>query len=288
MKTKKRNMNKENYFREQIGLNKYIGDDGAVILKKLKKRESYVYSMDAFFENVHFKREWLSLKQIAIKSMLVNISDAIVMNAIPKYALLSIALPNDFTQEDLKELANGFKKIAKKYGIQIIGGDTISNTKLDISITIISITKNPIYRSGTKKGDLVCFTGELGEVKKDLEKLFNNELIDKKSKFIKPKLKGDFFYNIAPLIHSALDISDGLFFELARLSKINDVGFEFLTHFDKDIGCSGEEYEILFTFDKKHKQEIEKIANLFDIKLNIFAKVVAGKYDCICKEHHFN
>ena len=37
------------------------------------------------FENVHFKKEWMSLKQIAYKSMIVNISDAIVMNAKPLF-----------------------------------------------------------------------------------------------------------------------------------------------------------------------------------------------------------
>ncbi len=280
-------MNKENYFISQIASNKFIGDDGAVVLEKLNKNESYVYSMDAFFENVHFKREWLTLKQIAIKSMLVNISDAIVMNAIPKYALLSIAIPSDFTKEDLDLLASGFKKIAKEYGITIIGGDTISNIKLDISITIISITKNPIYRSGAKIDDLVCYTGDLGTSKSDLEKLFQGKEIDKKSKFIKPKLSPDFFYEIAPHINCALDISDGLFFELARLSKINKIGFHFLEGIPDAVGCSGEEYEVLFTFSKKNKKNIEAIALKHQISLNIFAKVIKGEYNCKCKEHHF-
>ena len=48
-------MNKENYFISKIPSNKFIGDDGAVILKDLKKNEKYVYSMDAFFENVQFQ-----------------------------------------------------------------------------------------------------------------------------------------------------------------------------------------------------------------------------------------
>ncbi|MDD2698097.1 MAG: thiamine-phosphate kinase [Arcobacteraceae bacterium] len=280
-------MNKENYFITKIASNQFIGDDGAVILEKLKKNENYVYSMDAFFENVHFKREWLSLKEIAIKSMLVNISDAIVMNATPKYALLSIAIPSDFTTENLDELALGFKKIAKKYNITIIGGDTIANTKLDISITIISITKKPIYRSGAKKDDLVCYTGELGRTKEDLEKLLKGETIDKNSKFIKPKLHKDFFYEVAPFINCALDISDGLFFELERLSKVNKLGFHFLEGIPNAIGCSGEEYEILFTFSKKKKKKIEAIASKYNLPLNIFAKVIEGEYKCKCKGHHF-
>ncbi len=272
--------NKENYFIKQFTSSKHIGDDGAVIGK-------YVYSMDAFFENIHFKREWLSLKQIASKAMLVNISDAIVMNAKPKYALLSVAIPSDFNKKQLDELAKGFKKVAKKFDIEIIGGDTISNNKLDISVTIISTTKKPIYRTGTKQDDYLCYTNNLGSVKRDLEKLLARKEINKKSKFIKPNLKPEFFYKISKYINSAMDISDGLFFELERLSKANNIGFEFFDKIPKEVGCSGEEYEILFSFDKKHKEKIQKIAKKHNIKLNIFAKATSGQYDCPCINHHF-
>ena len=275
-------MNKEDFFIKQFKSkkNKIIGDDGAVIGK-------YVYSMDAFFENVHFKREWTSLKQIAQKAMLINISDAIVMNAIPKYALLSVAIPKSYTKDDLKNLASGFKSIAKKFGITIIGGDTISNEKLDISVTIISYTKNPIMRTGTKKGNLVAHTGTLGSSKVDLEKLLNQKKVSLKSKFLKSKLQPAFFYEVSKYVNSAMDISDGLFFELERLSKANKIGFDFFDEINKDIACSGEEYEILFTFEKKHKKIVEKIAKKYDVSLNIFAKAKNGKFNSDCKNHHF-
>jgi len=273
-------MNKEDYFIKQFSQNKIIGDDGAVVGK-------YVYSMDAFFENVHFKKEWMSLKQIAYKSMIVNISDAIAMNAKPLYALLSVAIPKDYSSKDLEELAKGFKKAAKKFDIQIIGGDTIANEKLDISITIVSQTKKPIYRSGVEKNDLVCFTGTLGSCKKDLQKLFDGEKISSKSKFLKPKLNAQFFYEASKYINASMDISDGLFFELERLSKQSKVGFEFFEKIGEDIGTSGEEYELLFTFNKKHLSKIETIAKKHKVKLNIFAKAIKGKYTTNSKNHHF-
>ncbi len=275
-------MNKEDYFIRQFKNThkNIIGDDGAVI-------GSHVYSMDAFFEDVHFKRKWMSLKEIARKAMIVNISDAIVMNAVPKYALLSVAIPKNFSMDDLKELAKGFKSIAKKFGIKIIGGDTISNNKLDISITIISKTKKPIFRKGLKKDDLLCYTGELGTCKKDLELLLSGKKVSKKSKFIKPKLKPEFFYEIAPYINCALDISDGLFFELERVSRINNLGFDFFEQVSNEVGCSGEEYEILFSFSQKNKDMVYKIAKKHEVNLNIFAKAVDGTYKCDCQNHHF-
>jgi len=273
-------MDKENYFIKQFKKDKFIGDDGAVV-------SNQVFSVDAFFEDVHFKRDWMTLKQISSKAMLVNISDAIVMNAKPKYALLTVAIPKNFTKKDLKQLASGFKEVAKQYDIKIIGGDTISNIKLDISITIISEVKKPIYRSGTVCDDLICYTGKLGSCKKDLDRLLDGKNINKKSKFIKPRLNDNFFYEIAPYINSALDISDGLFFELERLSKINKIGFKFFKDIKSEVGCSGEEYEILFTLNSNVKKKIKKIAKKYKIKLNIFAKAIDGKYINKCKGHHF-
>lgn len=277
-------MNKEDFFislfKNKNSKSNIIGDDGAVI-------GNMVYSMDAFFENVHFKKEWMTLKQIAYKSMIVNISDAIAMNSIPKYALLTVAIPKSFSKEELKELAKGFKKAAKKFGIKIIGGDTISNEKLDISITVISKTKNPIYRSNARIGDIVCYTNELGSCQKDLQKLFDGKKISKNSKFIKPKLNPEFFYEASKYINCALDISDGLGFELQRISNSSKVGFEFFDEIPSDILSSGEEYEILFTFDEKHQKKLEKIANKHDVKLNFIAKVKEGTYESNLTNHHF-
>ncbi|MDD3025502.1 thiamine-phosphate kinase [Aliarcobacter skirrowii] len=273
-------MNKEQFFINSIQNSKYNGDDGAFI-------DGYVYSMDAFFEDVHFKKDWFTLKQIAYKSMLVNISDAIAMNAKPKYALISIAIPKYYTNEDLQELANGFKKAAKDFDFEIIGGDTIENHKLDISITIISKTSKPIYRSGVKEGDYLCYTGKLGDSKKDLEALLSGKKIKKSSKFIKPVLKADFFYEASKYINASMDISDGLFLDLEKLSIASNIGFDIFRKIDDNIASSGEEYEILFSCSQKNLKKIEQIAKKHKTKLNFFAKAVKGSFRTNLSNHHF-
>ncbi len=273
-------MNKEQFFINNIQNSKYNGDDGAFI-------DGYVYSMDAFFEDVHFKKDWFTLKQIAYKSMLVNISDAIAMNAKPKYALISIAIPKSYTNEELKELANGFKKAAKDFDFEIIGGDTIENHKLDISITIISKTSKPIYRSGVKEGDYLCYTGKLGDSKKDLEALLSGKKIKKSSKFIKPVLKADFFYEASKYINASMDISDGLFLDLEKLSIASNIGFDIFRKIDDNIASSGEEYEILFSCSQKNLKKIEQIAKKHKTKLNFFAKAVKGSFRTNLSNHHF-
>ena len=272
-------MNKESYF-INLFQNQYIGDDGALL-------NNTVYSMDAFFENVHFKREWMSLEQIAAKSMLVNISDAIAMNATPKYALLSVAFPSSFTKDDMKELYRGFDKVAKAYGCEIIGGDTIANIKLDISVTIISQTSNPLLRTGIKEGDLIAYTGKLGESKRDLNRLFRGVNIAPNSRFITPTLRQAFITKVAPYLHAGMDISDGLFTDLSRLGKLNRKEFTLFNPIPKQIACSGEEYEMLIAFPQKQRVKIENIAKKTKTPLTIFAKAVRGKFTSTCKSHHF-
>ena len=272
-------MNLENYFISQLSSN-HIGDDGAYI-------DGFVYSKDAFFENIHFKTKWMDFYQIAQKAMLVNISDAIAMNASPRYALLSVAMPKSMQKHEMRDLIKGFESIASEYGVEIIGGDTISNIKLDITITIISKTDKPLLRSGVKVGDCLAYTGELGNSARDLKKLLNLGAIHKKSKFVNIKLRREFIKSSSRHLKSGMDISDGLFSDLGKIASLNRVGFKFNQKIPKSIGCSGEEYEMLVTFDKRDRKAIIRRAQRSRTKLNIFGIASRKKYTNRCKAHHF-
>ncbi|WP_324170417.1 thiamine-phosphate kinase [Sulfurimonas sp.] len=270
---------KESYFIAQFD-NKHIGDDGALIDNK-------VYSKDAFFQNVHFKAQWMNHYQIATKAMMINISDAIAMNAQPKYALLSVAMPKSITKEQMRELASGFKDVASLHDIEIIGGDTISNSKLDITITIVSEVEKPLLRVGMRNKHLLAFTGDLGRSKKDLKRLFNLGILHKNSKFLNIKLRGKFINASQRFLSSGMDISDGLFSDLGKLSQINKLGYIFNSKLSNEIACSGEEYEMLISFDMRHKKTLIRRAQQTRTPLNIFAQASRVKYSVKCKEHHF-
>ena len=229
----------------------------------------------------------MSLEEIGYKAMLINISDAIVMNARAKYALLGLKLPFDITKDEVKLLYHGIHKACNEYGITIIGGDTVAGESLDISITLISKSNHPIKRDTLTLGDMLCYTGELGSVKNDLETLLSGGNISSDSKFITPVLKAEFFYEISPFVSAALDISDGLSKELSRLSKLNNLGFAFFKELDQSELCSGEEYEILFSFKEQDMKNIIKIAQKHGVKLNIIAQAINGSYTPQCKENHF-
>ncbi len=276
-------MDKESYFISQItdGSKQYVGDDGVLV-------EGYVYTQDAFYENTHFKLSWMRLEDIAKKALLVNLSDAFAMNATPKYILLTISIPKHFTKNDLDSIAKGFKSVLDKYHLKLIGGDTIASSLLTFTITVISKpNKKLLYRNGVRAGDLLAYTGTIGGVKKDLRALFRNRVVNKDSKMFTPRLMPDFIKHSARYIHAAMDISDGLSTDLARMSTESRVGVKFLKSIPQDSQCSGEEYELLFSFSKKDKRKIVSLSKRYKIDINIFAKAVRGRYKSRCKSHHF-
>ena len=272
-------MNKESFFIKQFN-NETIGDDGAVI-------GNIVYSMDAFFENVHFKRSWMSLYQIARKAMLVNISDAIAMNAVPKQALLTVAMPKSISPKEMEELAKGFRDTAAEYGIEIIGGDTIANVKLDISVTIISETRKPLKRDTIRPGMLLAYTGDLGRSLRDLRKLLAGGRLSPSSRFITPTLRYGFIQATGGLLAGGMDVSDGLGTELERISRMNRLGFRFLIPMEKPLACSGEEYEMLIAFSPRHLQKIRALARKTKTPLTLVAMTKRGRFRTPCKANHF-
>ena len=274
-------VNVESYFIKLFSKHtKHIGDDGALI-------GTLVYSSDAFFEDVHFKRTWMTLRQIAYKAMVINISDAVAMNAKAKYALLSVAIPSHYSLENLRELHAGFQEAADAYGVEIIGGDTLSNKKLDISITIVSRTKHPLRRDNLKKGDLLAYTGSIGKSARDLRYLLSGGKVHQNSKFVQVTLREKFISKVTPALTCGMDISDGLGSDLERLHSLNRVGFRIIKHLDKKLFCSGEEYEMLVGFSPRQRKRVLRLAEQTRTPLHIFAKAVRQSYKNCCKAHHF-
>ena len=162
-------MDKERYIFEKFR-SKLNGDDCAVIGGR-------AYCKDFFVEGVHFRRGWLSLREIGAKAMLVNISDMIATNARAKYALLGLAVPREIGTREIDELCAGVSETAREWGIRIIGGDTIGSDRIALSVSLIGKCKRPVFRSGARVGDLIAHTGELGSVGRDLAVLLRDEIL---------------------------------------------------------------------------------------------------------------
>jgi thiamine-monophosphate kinase len=137
-------------------------------------------------------------------------------------------------------------------------------------------------------GDLLAYTGVLGESKRDLDALFRGEEISENSRFFRPILRAEFIAKSRPHLRAGMDISDGLFCDTNKLLEINTLGFESLAEIKDEIGLSGEEYEMLIAFCPKEREAIEKVAKETNTPLTIFARVEENKYRFACKSHHFS
>lgn len=272
-------MDKEAFVISQFPSTK-IGDDGAVV-------GDWVYSKDIFAEHSHFRRDWMDLAQIARKSLLVNISDAIAMNAQPRFALIGVTIPRNFTKEELKILSSTFVSECNNWNIELIGGDTTSGPNLVISITIISKTSKPLWRKGMRAGDYIAHTGKVGESLKELKTLLRGGKLGKNSRFIAPTLRANFIYSAAPFMSAGMDISDGIGKDLSRLCHINNLGIRFTCKLKKSQLCSGEEYEMLFSFHPRYLSKLRAISKKTRTPFSIIAQAQKGKFYSPCKEHHF-
>jgi len=260
-----------------------IGDDAAVIDHFGKQT---VVSSDMLVEGIHFDLMYTPLKHLGYKSVVVNLSDVYAMNATPTQITLNIAFSNRFSIEALDEFYEGVYAACEKYGVDLIGGDTSSSQKgFIISITAIGeiVADKIVKRSGAKKGDLLCVSGDLGSAFLGLTLLEREKKIYLENPEIQPDLENeqyivgrllkpearkdiiDFLEDSGIVPTSMMDVSDGLSSETLHICKqsnvgcilyeekipINDQARQYAYKLELDpTACAlsgGEDYELLFT-----------------------------------------
>lgn len=257
-----------------------IGDDGVKI-------GELVYAMDAFNEGSHFKRGWMSLEKLAYKALAVNVSDLYAMNAKPLYALLSLSIPRDFSAKEVTSLSLGIAKACEAFGVKLIGGDTILSSLLGFSFTLIGqASKKTLQRRGMKGGDYLAYTGRVGDSLKGLTTLLRGGRLSSQSRFIRPTLRPKLIAEMTPWLRGGMDISDGIFFECERLSRLNHLGFHFTKPLPKRLGRSGEEYEMLLVIPPQNLSKVRRIAQKHRTPLHLFARAKRGSYRAPCLGHH--
>jgi len=82
---------------------------------------------DSLVQDVHFSLSYMSWQELGWKSIAVNLSDIAAMGGFPRYALVSLGLPPDTEVENVIDLYRGMFDIAGKFGLAIVGGDTVSS-----------------------------------------------------------------------------------------------------------------------------------------------------------------
>ena len=248
---------------------KGVGDDAAVI-----NHEGYrtLVSVDMLIEGIHFDLTYCPLKHLGYKAAVSNFSD--IYDA-------------------------GIRLACERYHVDMVGGDTTSSkTGLVISITVIGMAKDEdiVYRSGAKKNDLLCVSGDLGGAYIGLLILEREKVEFLSNPNMQPQLKGmdyvlerqlkpearkdivEQFKTLGIKPTSMIDISDGLGSEILHLCKESGVGcqlYEERIPIDPTTDkmakefqivpsvaalSGGEDYELLFTIDQKDYEKIKTLS----------------------------
>lgn len=189
-------------------------------------------STDSLVEDVHFRRRWITARQLGAKSLLVNLSDLASCGAQPLAALVSLSLPKALGEDWAHEFAQGLKEISDKYSVPIIGGDTTQADKVFVNLTVLGkcAASQIKSRSAAIKGDILFTTGALGDslaglqiLEKELERMAT--LIDAHLA-PKPQLDEGFWLSQRSEVHALMDLSDGIMIDLPRLAKASRLGFQ--------------------------------------------------------------
>lgn len=189
-----------------------------------------VLTADAVVAGIHFFAEDPPAS-IARKALGVNLSDIAAKGAVPRGFLLTLALPDDWTEDWLAGFAAGLGAAAAEAGCPLLGGDTVrSGGPALISVTLIGEvpTGAIVRRHAARVGDRICVTGTIGDAALGLR--LRLEAAAPWAAGLDPALKAalaDRYLHPRPRLaaaravrrhaSAAMDVSDGLAGDLAKM-----------------------------------------------------------------------
>jgi len=237
--------------RPGLSVVKGMGDDCAVL--RYTRDKYLLYTIDMIIEGVHFRKPKASPEEIGYKALAVNISDIAACGGVAKWAVVSVGLPSSINYSYAIGLYSGIKRLANRFDIDIVGGDTNISRKLVISVALIGEVKkkNLTLRSGAKDKDIICLSGSLTTRP---DHLTFTPCIKKAQRLLRRLT-----------VNSMIDISDGFLCDLDHILEASKKGaliYESLIPyrpkkaFSLKVLDTGEQFELIFTIPRSHARRL--------------------------------
>jgi len=279
-----------------------IGDDAAV-LKIAGGR--LVVSIDAFVEDQHFRRQWLTASQIGQRGTRAALSDVAAMGAVACAVLVSAGFLPGEDASYAEELLDGVHEAATAFGAALAGGDTLASSEgVSLDIVAVGEVDRPWLRSTAQAGDVIMVTGALGEAAAALHLLETGaagsaEALPKalRDRFASPTPRFDVVKCLhgLPQTPCVIDISDGLVQDAGHIATASAVALTIhASHLPIAPPCrqvaadagedplqwalsSGEEYELLLTIPGDLAEQAQTLAEAGGIELTKIGFVAEGQ-----------
>ncbi|HLX79682.1 MAG TPA: thiamine-phosphate kinase [Burkholderiales bacterium] len=260
-----------------------IGDDAA-LLRPSAGMELAV-STDLLLEGRHF-RAGTDPRKLGHKSLAVNLSDMAAMGAAPRWATLAIALPAA-DEAWLDQFAQGFFTLARRFGVELIGGDT-TRGPLSICITVLGEvpTNLALLRAGARPGDDIWVSGELGGAALGLAQPGNAAAV---RRLEEPEPRVELGESLRGIASAAIDVSDGFAQDLGHILEKSGAGamvrYAELPKFPADdpelqkrcVLSGGDDYELVFTAPQSQRGEIESLSSALTLLLSRVGSMQTGE-----------
>jgi len=204
-----------------------VGDDCALL--RVPEGMELAVTTDTLVEGRHFPVGTVP-DAIGHKAFAVSLSDLAAMGAEPAWATLSLSLPEPDSHW-LERFAAGFFAVAERFGVQVVGGDTVKGP-LVITSQLYGFVPSgrALLRSGAKPGDGVYVTGSLGDAGMGLAlhqgaaKASGPDRDYLCSRLDRPEPRVAVGTAVRGVASSAIDISDGLLADLGHILERSGVG----------------------------------------------------------------
>jgi thiamine-monophosphate kinase len=279
-----------------------LKDDAACLTPK--PGHDLVLTTDALVERVHFLPEDAA-GSIARKALGVNVSDLAAKGAEPAGFLLSLALPDGWTEDWLADFTIGLGEASRDFACPLLGGDTVrARGPLTLSVTAVGQvpTSRMVLRTTAQVGDAVCVTGSIGDaalglkLRSDPAWASNLSPFDQAhlaDRYLHPQPRHRLSKALRDHARAAMDVSDGLAGDLAKMMRASGVSavveaaqVPLSAGARKAIEASpdlldlaltgGDDYEILCTVPEKNLDSFRKEADREGIPLSVIGRVVSG------------